>query len=355
MSRLEEISEWLPDKRSGALVTSKENLRYLTGYDGEALLVVTKERCCLFVASGDEDRAKRTVTECRVCVSRNMHSQLLELLLSHNVSRIYIEPEKTSVKQLERLRECVHYAEILTTDELSEKLFSMRSVKSEQEIAYIEKAQSVADTAYKHFISDVRRGMSEKQAAGLLSCYILSCGADALAFPVVVLSGENTAKKDAQSSDRKLAAGDFLVVRFGAVYRGYCSATARTIAVGEVSERMEEYYNAVVSAVSDAVDVLGAGRGGKLPYSVAKSTLNSWGGLDAHFGGELGSGIGLSLREPPVISEESRAVLREGMVFTIDPAIRVTGEFGVSVQDTVLITENGCKILSNATKTLIHI
>lgn len=356
MDRLKELREWLPDARSGAVVTSAVSRSYLLGFaKGEGTLVISKEQSVLYVGAEVYEQAKSAVCCCKVVLATNLRSQLLELMLNLNVSRVYIEPERMTVREYAALADCMHFGELLTDGALSEKLAQMRAVKTDEELALIRKAQGISDAAYRRFLGDIRKGMTEKQAAGMLSSYLLESGADALAFPVSAASGENTALGFPQVTDRALSSGDLLVVRFGAVCGGYCSSCARTIAVGDISEVMEDVYNAVVSASADAVNVLGAGRGCKLPYSVAKSTLNSWGGLDERFPETLGHGVGMEPQEAPVISAESRGVLREGMVVTVAPSVRVSGKFGVSLEDMAVITENGCNLLSNATKKLIHI
>ncbi len=356
MNRLEELVEWLPESRVGALITSPVTREYLLGFsEGKGVLIVSKERCVLYVSPEVFEKAKERVKDCRVIEMQHMRTQLLNLLLSVNVSKLFVEPERMTVSEFETYRECLHFADIYTSDDLSRKLTLMRSVKTAEEIACIEKAQSIADAAYHRFLSDVRRGMTERQVAGLLGSHIIGCGADELAFPVSASSGENSAVPGAPNTDRRLAVGDFLVVRFGARWRGYCSQTTRTIAIGDVSERMKEAYNAVSSACYDAVDVLAAGRGTKLADSVARSTLNSWSGLDKFCCEQMGHGVGLEPCEFPSIDFDSRVVLRTNMVVTVAPAVRIPKEFGVCIEDMVLITEDGSKILSNTTKKLVQI
>lgn len=356
MDRLKAIADWLPNGRIGALVTAAVTRRYLTGFgEGGGIVIVTKEQCLYYTEAEHYEKAKQTVSGCRVVMIKNLRLQLMELMLNLNIRLLFIEPERMTVREYTELSEAVHCAEIEMSGGMSEMLAQLRAVKSEEEIALIRRAQGIADAAYKRFLSSVRRGMTEKQAAALLSGYILECGADGVPFPVSAASGENSALEHPKPTDRKLSVGDFLVLRFGAECGGYCSAVTRTIAVGEVGEVMEDVYNAAAAACSDAIAVIGAGRGCKLPYSVAKSTLNSWGGLDEHFGETLGCGIGAELNEEPWISRNSRGVLRSGMVVTVAPAVRIAGRFGVCIEDVTVVEENGCEILSNATKKLIHI
>jgi Xaa-Pro aminopeptidase len=356
MNRLEGLAEWLPDGHCAALVTSGANVRYLCGFFGICgIMLVTREQSYLLCEAASFEQARRNVNCCRVMLTDNASGQLFDLLVKHNVKRIFVETDSMTVRELSYYKESLHYAEIDGSDELSEKLMSMRLVKSEDEIALIARAQRISEKAYERLLGTIRCGMSEKQIAAMMNYLLMDCGADGLSFLTKVASGENCSYPNALPTDRKLGKGELLTLEFGAVRGGYHSKTTRTIAAGSVGAKTEETYNAVRSACSDAIKVLRADVNGKVADSVARSTLNAWGELDRFFPTDLGHGLGLSVNEAPFLSRKGGCVLRAGMVVTVEPCVCIPGKLGIRMADIAVIDENGCMNLTNCTKNLIRI
>ena len=135
----------------------------------------------------------------------------------------------------------------------------------------------------------------------------------------------------------------------------YHSDMTRTLAVGQVSQEMEKLYNAVYYANLDGIKAVKPGINGKVVDSVARATLAAWGGYDKYFGHGLGHGVGLEIHEQPTLSQRSRSMLRPGMIVTVEPGAYISGKFGVRIEDMVVVTENGCDVLTKSTKNLIHI
>lgn len=366
MSGVTELAEWLPDTRHAALVTSPMSLRYLCGCSlKDGALLVTKEESFLFLRGNVLksmppqllekllERFPKKTTDFSVR-EMNTEKQILDLLIKYGAKHLYIESDKMSVAEYNLYREQLHYAEFDVSDALSARILKMRSVKNERELNAIEIAQRICDKAYERLMSNIRTGMSERQIAALLEFYLTDYGSEGLPFPTVVLSGENTAKFCLRPSDRQVHEGDFVVLEFGATFGGYCAKMSRTIAAGKIAVNRENAYNAVSCAIADGLRALRADIGGKVADSVARSTLAAW-DADKYCTSDFAHGIGLEPVEPPFVSRDSGALLRENTVLAVQCAIVVGGKYGVKIGDIAVLTEEGCVDYTNATKSLIHL
>lgn len=356
MSRIDILAQWLEDEHHAALITSDISRRYLCGFASSAgVILVTKECSYLLIDFRYIYKAMAAVDNCEVLLLKNMKVQLLDLLMKHGIDKLSVEAASMTVSELGEYTEMLHYVTIDSSNALSDKLSAMRIIKSADEIEKIEKAQRIAEKAYERLLGTIRKGITEKQTAALLNYYIMDCGAEDISFATIAASGVNSASPHAVPTDKPIAEGEFLTLDFGAVYDGYHSDMTRTIAVGKITNKMEEVYSAVQCANLDGLKTVRAGLGAKVVDSVARSTLNALGRLDEYFGHGLGHGVGLEIHEPPSLSQSSKGLLREGMVVTIEPGVYISGQYGVRIEDMVVVTENGCKNLTNTTKSLIHV
>ncbi len=346
MSRVQELARWLPDERTAALITSPVSLRFLCGGEiHEGIALVFRENSFLFVPESDLRQLPKTEG---FTVRSAESTNLLDLLVKYGIKKLFTESDKMTVAQLNAFKEQLYYAEFITDNRLPRQLLMMRMVKTETELAAVKKAARICDRAYERTLGALRSGMTERQAAAMLNLRMGELGADEPAFPTVVLSGENTSNLRLRPSDRRFSPGDFVLIEFGARYRGYCASMSRTVAVGEISPAMDNVYNAVACAVTDGLRAIREGVGGNVPDSVAKSTLNAW---RVSGSSDFGHGTGLDFSEPPYPGQGF--MLKRNM--TLNAGIYVGGRFGVKISDTAIVTENGSEDLMNSAKSLIHI
>lgn len=354
MNRAGILAGMLPDERTAALVTSPMSLRYLCGSPIESgLAVVAKEGSFLFVPERIYSAVSGRAEGFKISALTN-GQQLLDLLIKYGIKRVMIEADKMTVSEWKLFKEQLHYAELCDTEELSEWIVRMRTVKSADEIAAITKAQKICDVAYEKLIGSMRKGMTERQIQSLIDFYLAEAGSEGSPFPTVVLSGANTAKSRAKPSDRKVESGDLIVMEFGAAVGGYCAKMCRTIGVGSVGERMDEAYRAVSCAIADGITALRSGIGGKVADSVMRSTLNAW-GYDQYAVGGFAHGIGLEELEAPFLNKRCNAMLRPDTVLAVSSEIRLPGKFGIKLGDMAVLGEEGCTVLTKATRTLVFI
>jgi Xaa-Pro aminopeptidase len=238
---------------------------------------------------------------------------------------------------------------LLAPEDIAER---MREVKGADEIADIERAMQMADEALAAVIPRIRTGMTEREVAWMLeSAARAGAGADDLSFPVIVASGLNSAKPHHMPSDKRLEYGDFVTIDFGVRYRGYMSDTTRTFVMGEASEKQRDVYGVVLEALLTATEKAAVGMTGKDLDSVCRSIIESRGYGD-YFTHSTGHSVGLDIHEPPWIAKCGDTPLEPNTVFTIEPGIYIEGFGGVRIEDSVVLTKNGARLLTRTSREL---
>lgn len=355
LSKVEILTQELNDG-CAFLVNSPVNRKYLTGFSSsEGAVLVTPERCYFFVDSRYIDNARETITEgFEVVLLTDFKTQILNALRIHSIKKVTIENAFVTISTFEKYREILFPVEVSGENKLSETLSSMRIIKTADEIKNIIEAQAIAERSFDTLIHKIRAGQTEKQVAAMLNFLMLENGAEDISFPTIVASGANSASPHAVPTNKKIVENEFILFDFGAVINGYHSDMTRTIVMGKADEKMKEVYTAVSSANTDAIKAARAGITAKLLDNVARSTIVAWGYGD-NFGHGLGHGVGLEIHEAPSVSPKGAITLKEGMVITIEPGVYLTGKFGVRIEDMIVITEDGCRNLTNTPKSLIVI
>jgi Xaa-Pro dipeptidase len=226
-------------------------------------------------------------------------------------------------------------------------LAALRIKKNANEIAKMRRAVEIAQDALEATLPLIKIGMQEREIAAELTIQMLRNGSSPeIPFSPIVSSGPNSANPHASPSNRKLQAGDLLVIDWGAGYEGYISDLTRTFAVGEVDDECQKIHKIVQEANA-------AGRAASKPgttcAAVDKATRDviEKAGYGARFTHRTGHGIGMEGHEEPYIRSDNQEILEPGMCFTVEPGIYVTERNGVRIEDNMVITENGAESLSN--------
>jgi Xaa-Pro aminopeptidase len=355
MTRTDRIAASLKDSSHAAMLTSPVSRQYATSFRSSAGVVfITKEKSYFLIDARYYEHAAREAKGVEVILLTDTRRQLYSIIEEHGIKTISIESKTVTVNELNDYRKLFGTLEIDESDWLSNTLEKMRLIKSEEEIQKIEAAQRIAEAAFQKLLGQLRLGMTEKQVASVLDFFMMDLGADGISFDTIAASGINSACPHAVPTDKPLQKHEFLTLDFGAVVDGYHSDMTRTVVIDEADEHMKEVYNAVWSANADAMKAVRADVTGKLVDSVARSTLDAW-GYDEYFTHGLGHGVGLEIHEAPTVSSKSPYTLHEGMVITIEPGVYIPGKYGVRIEDMVLVTSDGFRLLTNAQKTLIKI
>lgn len=231
-------------------------------------------------------------------------------------------------------------------------VLELRAQKDAEEIRCMQAAQAVTDAAFAHIVSFMEAGMTEREVQLELDLWMLSHGAEALAFPTIVASGPNGASPHAVVSSRCLEPGDAVVMDFGARVSGYCSDMTRTVFIGEPTEQMQAAWETLRAANETVEATLRPGMTGKAAHELACAVLEE-GGFGGRMGHGLGHGMGLQIHEEPVLSPRNESPLGVGNVVTVEPGIYLPGQFGMRLEDLGVIGPEGFQRFTASTHELI--
>ena len=220
-------------------------------------------------------------------------------------------------------------------------------------MARVAEAARIADEALGAVRPLLAQGPSEREVALELDTAMRRLGADGSSFETIVASGPNGAKPHARPTDRRVAPGELVVIDFGALVDGYCSDMTRTLCVGEpagdVRQRMVEV---VAESQRAGVAAVAAGVGGRDVDEACRAVIAEAGWADAFIQG-TGHGVGLEIHEAPRVASTSTDVLAAGHVVTVEPGVYLAEQGGVRIEDTVVVTDDGCQVLTKAPKELV--
>ena len=227
----------------------------------------------------------------------------------------------------------------------------LRAVKTPSEIAKLAAAEALNDRIWGQALKEFRPGMTEKDMQRIIRAWMNALG-DGEAFETIVCVGANAAECHHVPDDTVWRKGQPLLVDMGVKLDGYCSDMTRCVRSAEPGIRGTKYneiYNLVLMANRAAIDAVKPGITGKKLDSVARRIISK-AGFGKYFGHSLGHGVGLDIHEHPFASKRSETVLEPGMLVTIEPGIYIEGELGVRIEDLVLVTKDGCEVLSSSEK-----
>ncbi len=264
--------------------------------------------------------------------------------------RIGIEPNRMRYMELNFIQQSLKAPQFTSAEPI---ISSMRIQKDQSEIERMRIAVDIAQQALKNTLPLIKTGMSEKRIAAELTINMLRAGSDPeLPFPPIVSSGPNSANPHAEPSDRKVQAGDTVVIDWGASHQGYFSDLTRTIALGTLDEELYKIYETVKHANQAGRDTAKPG----IPagdVDLAGRNVIVEAGYGQQFTHRIGHGLGLEAHEEPYMFSENGVILTPGMTFTIEPGIYLPGKGGVRIEDDIVITEDGCESLSTMVRELI--
>jgi Xaa-Pro aminopeptidase len=347
--RLTKLRAILPEHDIDAILISQpENRRYLSGFTGSAgVLVITAERAVIATDFRYYEQVGRQAPDFELAkITDRLPDLLPEVLADLGVKRLGFESQNVTVEQLNTLSKATEGVEWLPLENAVEKI---RAVKDQGEIDALRRSAALNDAAFTHLLEVIKPGMTEREAAWEIEVYMRSHGASKVAFDLIVAAGPNGALPHARPGDQAIQPGAPVVVDIGCVLDGYCSDMTRTFCLGEPSSRYLEVWNLVLQAQEAAKAVVRAGATG-VEADAAARDLIAEAGYGDYFGHGLGHGVGLAVHEGPRAGRLSEDTFQAGMSLTIEPGIYLPGEFGVRIEDLVIIDQDGIEILSNTPK-----
>jgi Xaa-Pro aminopeptidase len=344
-------------KLGGLLVTHLPNIRYLCGFTGSsACLVVLKNAAIFFTDSRYPEQARAEVSSAKVVIAKQ--APLLAagewLAASRSKSRAAIGVEAEHLTLAERARLGKPLPSRIHLRPASNAVEALRRVKNFEEKAKMRTAAQLGSDLFMVVLRALRPGVPETEVAAKLEYEARRLGAEGMSFDTIIASGKRSALPHGRASASPIARRGFVVCDFGVILAGYCSDMTRTVHVGRPSARARLAYEAVLEAQLAAVGAVRAGVSTGAVDQAARKVLKKH-KLARYFTHSTGHGVGLEIHEAPRVGANGSDVLQAGMVITIEPGIYLPGKWGIRIEDTVVVTETGCEILTAVSKDLIVI
>jgi Xaa-Pro aminopeptidase len=350
-ARRRAVSSGLAARKLDAfLIGSGPNLRYLTGFTGSNGMLLITARDAIFWTDPRYAIQSAEQVSCPSRVARGpLLPQALATVSRRAIRRLGFEKARLTYEQYETLRGGMPMKASLHP--VAGWIEKMRTVKSAAEIGAIREAVILNSKAFEQGVRHARAGMREIDLAAELEFRMRRLGAEKPAFETIVASGERSAKPHADPGMHPLRPKELVVVDMGAQHAGYASDMTRMLHIGEPPARTRRAYRAVLEAQSAALDAVRAGVKAGQVDRAARAVLRGF-GLDAAFTHSTGHGLGLEIHEPPRLGKKDKTVLEAGMTITVEPGIYLQGYGGIRIEDTVVVTERGCEVLTPTPKEL---
>ncbi|EMF0148043.1 aminopeptidase P family protein [Enterococcus hirae] len=351
MLRVEKLRKKMQEENLDSfLITSPYNLRYLSNFTGTTgLAVITLEKAFFITDFRYTEQAAAQAQGFEIIKNVGpIFEEVADLVQKEGLRELGFEETTVSFLEYSVLEEIID-AQLIPISGMIEEL---REIKDEEEIAIIEKACSIADLAYDHILKMIQPGMTEIEVANQLDFYMRSLGASGVSFETIVASGLRSAMPHGVASKKIIEQGDLITIDFGCYYEGYVSDMTRTFAIGDPGEQLKEIYQIVLEAQLAVLEVAKPGVTGKQLDAVARDYITKHGYGEA-FGHSTGHGIGLEIHEGPNVSVRAEKQFVPGNIITDEPGIYLPGIGGVRIEDDLLITSDGNRVLTHSPKELI--
>ncbi len=333
------------------LVTDLTNVRYLTGFTGSAgRLLVTRDGLLLVTdgryAVQAPDQIAVAGVSAEVEIGTTVAAQDGALAGAAGAVRLGLEAASVTWAEQRRLTREPWIADLVATEGLVE---SVRQVKDEGEIARLARAAAIADAALARVAPTLLDDPTEDEVGFALDTEMRRLGAAGVSFATIVASGPNGARPHHRPGDRTIVEGDLVVIDFGALVDGYHSDMTRTFMVGEPTATQTRMFEVVREAQAAGVAAVRAGVEAEQVDAACREIIAAAGWAEA-FSHGTGHGVGLVIHEDPRVSRASTATLAAGHVVTVEPGVYLPDHGGVRIEDTVVVTDEGCSTLTLAPK-----
>lgn len=333
------------------LLTFMPDIRWATGFTGSNALVLVLREDVHFLTDGRyAEQADQEVEGAHVHTpGYALHEHVAEQGWLHTGQHVLFQADHVTVHERERWDEVYDGIVWKAADDV---LVRAVAQKSDAEIAAMRRAQAITETVLDEVLGMLRPGISERDVAAEITYRHLRHGAEHMAFAPIVASGPNAARPHARATGRVLRDGDVVLIDMGGVVDGYASDMTRTVVLGTPPPSFEEVYDVVLEAQQQAIDTARAGIPSDALDAAARSVIEDAGYGDA-FPHSLGHGLGLQVHEWPPVSYRSDAPLPARAAITIEPGIYLPGQFGVRIEDVVVLQRGGCERITQAPKELL--
>jgi Xaa-Pro aminopeptidase len=352
-NRLQRLRRKLVEKEIEAILISQpDNQFYLSGCEGlEGYLLISPSKSILATDSRYIEQAERQSTDYQVFrIAGKMADWFPSLFSGWNIKKLGFESQHISFALYQQIIEITKSNHLnMTLIPVNSLVEDLRMIKDPDEINCISQAAKITDAVILHIESVLRAGMSEKSVSWEIEKYMREHGSQPCPFELIVASGLNAALPHAKPSNYIIREGEPVVMDIGAKYQYYASDLTRTLHSGRSDETFKKVYNTVLEAQLTAIANIKPGMTGREADALARKVIAD-AGYGENFGHSLGHGIGLAIHEKPSVGPNSTDVLTEGMVFTVEPGIYLSGWGGVRIEDDVVIQNGKLEVITSAGK-----
>ncbi len=342
--------KWLRDQLKtqnlqGMIVSNPVNIKYLIGIEAEGILLITLRENLFITDSRYIEEVNTILTiedEILVADKKNISKEEYAAFFMYCENVGFEENFVTYADYKEYLQ--TFRVNLMETENIIEK---QRVVKDEKEIQYIEKACELTDQCFEYLKKFIKIGMTEKEIAFEIEKFYKTNGADDVSFAPIVASGHNSSMPHAMPGTRKIKDGDIVLIDMGCKYKGYCSDMTRVLFINYMDDEYRETYNICLRNNEMAEKEIRDGKNIKTIAQNSNNNLRENGYIPLH---SLGHGVGLDIHEEPFFGIVYDQMLKENMVLTIEPGAYKVGQFGIRIEDTILVTKMGMSRLTKADK-----
>lgn len=324
----------------GLLILNEANMFYVSGFNGAAALLITRDSGdFLYVCSVNYEQAKAESKGFQIELIRRDERLLPKI--AQKLQSLNIKSLAFDVLELKGYREMVKTLKDRVKLRMCNKmLWELRKVKDEDELMLMRKAAELTMEGMEAAYATVKPGVKEYEVAAEIEYAMRRHGSWGTAFDTIVASGPRSAYPHGGCTEREIRDGDLVVVDIGASYKYYRSDMTRTLVAGTPTKKQQELYEIVKKAQENALFHLKPGVEAKFVDMMARNVIVEAGYGDFFVHG-LGHGIGIEVHEPPALSPQSKDILCQGNVVTIEPGIYIVGFGGVRIEDTILVNVSG--------------
>ncbi|WP_069998208.1 M24 family metallopeptidase [Cellulosilyticum sp. I15G10I2] len=344
-------------KIDAMLIGSKSNRLYMSGFTGSnAMLYISKSKQVIITDFRYLEQVKEQCKDFQVANqgTEGLIKTALKMAQEDGARYIGFESDHTNYTTYLELSNHKNFNFVPT----SHIVEAFRQIKDEEEINRLRQAERIGDLAFSHIVSFItanyQKGLTENEVALELERVMRTNGASGTSFASIVAAGVKSALPHAEPGSEVLKQGDFVVIDFGCIYKGYCSDMTRTLVIGEATEKHKAIYDVVLQAQLAALRAIKPGMLGREVDQVARDIITK-AGYGEYFGHGLGHSTGVDIHESPRFSPLDATVLKKGMIMTVEPGIYIPGFGGVRIEDLIVITDDGIENLTHSSKELIVI
>lgn len=363
------ISELLrQEKLDALLITSVANITYLTSYSNfslterEAFVILTQQKKYLITDGRYLTAVKELCKDFEVVEHSHeypLKKAMQNIVQKHLIKRLGFEPGSLTVSEYKTVKKIVSKisTKLIPTNSVLEKV---RIIKTPLEIKKIETACKIGDMVFEAVLKKIRLGVSEKEIAFEIKTEIAKLGGE-ISFPPIVAFGKNSAIPHHQNTNATLQKNSLVLLDFGVKFKNYCSDMTRTVIFGIATDEQKKMYNTVLKSQLKAIKQLNNLAMKELKNGIKASRIDKAARnyiIEQGYPSiphSLGHGIGVEVHELPFISLNSKHMLKNSMVFSIEPGIYIPGFGGVRIEDLVVLENNKPHMLTHSPKHLIEL